>query len=190
MAIVQKAGATVGWIAVSILWLVASEGWAQQIEQPQPNPAPGRTPKPCRGRSVLRAESYGGDRAAAGHAAVDPRGRGPADRPGKRAPAGQRPEPGAERRPPAHHGSGRDAATRRGLLPAVDQSRHELRLAHRQLAAIQRQYPVGEPIGGVCRCGQQRRGRGHGRRSRASFTPATSEWGSTPTWHQANREAA
>ena len=47
MEIIQKAGATVGWIAVSILWLAASEGWAQEIQPPRPqlNPTPGRAPE-------------------------------------------------------------------------------------------------------------------------------------------------
>ena len=104
-------------------------------------------------------------RPAAGHPAHNPRDRGPADRPDDRPRAGERAESGIQRRPDAHSRGRRHAAARRGVFLAVDQPRPQLRLAHRQLAAVERQHPFGEPIGVLRGRGCQRGRGGHGQHS-------------------------
>ena len=139
--------------SLSILGLAASDGWAQAIQppRPQPNPGPARAPDALAGdgRTPGR-DADDRDRAPRCHTAVDPGGGDPADRPGLGPAPGERAEPRDERRPPAHHGGRRATATRRGLFPSLDQPRNELRHAYRQLAAVQRQYPVREPVCGLC----------------------------------------
>ena len=162
---IKPTGGLAGWIVVSILGLAAPDAWAQtnQPPGPTPNPGPAGAPGALPGVAGLPA---GNPRVGI----VAPPNTPPSILAAEIRPIDlltalrlanvQNPEINIARH--AHHGGRRAAATRRGLFPPLDQPRHELRLAHRQPAAVQRQYPVREPVGGLCGGGFQRRGRGDG----------------------------
>ena len=137
------------------VFLTALEGTtrAQSPSPPERQARPGTTSRASTAGRGERGQANQCPFTRPGLAAVHPDSPGSADRPRHGAAAGRGSESRAQRRPPARARVGGDAAAGRGPVPAVDQSGHELRFAHRQSPAVQRQHPVGSAECGLPRGG-------------------------------------